>query len=202
MPSTIRPRCRRRSLGSYPIPAARRPSFGGFVSASPRAVTTPEHVAVSRPLVVEGIESGSVCDILPGMSCNEVQESHIARPMPAQALPTWLANFQPLPACNRRARQLACTSAQASTPRRTWFGMEMARLLAMISLVGSVRSKRSSPATGGLDPTFHWRATNKDMRGGGACSGCRPGAKKDAPLPGRLGVDMRFAGEARTTRPG
>ncbi len=42
-------------------------------------------------VVVEGVETAAIYAAVCGMACDEVQGFHIARPMPADELPGWLA---------------------------------------------------------------------------------------------------------------
>jgi EAL domain-containing protein (putative c-di-GMP-specific phosphodiesterase class I) len=53
-------------------------------------------------VVVEGVETQRVLDAVLDMACDEVQGFHIAPPMPARALPGWLATHAP--ASIRRSR--------------------------------------------------------------------------------------------------
>ncbi|WP_233523412.1 putative bifunctional diguanylate cyclase/phosphodiesterase [Dyella solisilvae] len=48
-------------------------------------------------VVVEGVETSHLYDSVLGMACDEAQGFHIARPMPAEELPDWLARQSGLP---------------------------------------------------------------------------------------------------------
>lgn len=48
-------------------------------------------------VVVEGVETQQLYDSVLGMACDEAQGFHIARPMPADAVPAWLASHGTLP---------------------------------------------------------------------------------------------------------
>ena len=75
-------------------------SFVRAIDANPHDAAIVRSVAdLARDLgfrvVVEGVETQRVLDAVLGMSCDEVQGFHLARPMPARALPGWLAGHSP-----------------------------------------------------------------------------------------------------------
>jgi EAL domain-containing protein (putative c-di-GMP-specific phosphodiesterase class I)/GGDEF domain-containing protein len=82
-------------------------SFVRAIDANPHDAAIVRSVAdLARDLgfrvVVEGVETQRVLDAVLGMACDEVQGFHLAPPMPAQALPGWLAGH--VPAHIRRSR--------------------------------------------------------------------------------------------------
>ncbi|MFA9217858.1 MAG: EAL domain-containing protein, partial [Sphingomonadaceae bacterium] len=50
-----------------------------------------------RDVIAEGVESVAIGERLIALGCDTAQGYAIARPMPAQALPAWLATWQPFP---------------------------------------------------------------------------------------------------------
>jgi EAL domain-containing protein (putative c-di-GMP-specific phosphodiesterase class I)/GGDEF domain-containing protein len=82
-------------------------SFVRAIDANPHDAAIVRSVAgLARDLgfrvVVEGVETRRVLDAVLDMACDEVQGFHLAPPMPAQALPGWLASH--MPAGMRRSR--------------------------------------------------------------------------------------------------
>jgi EAL domain-containing protein (putative c-di-GMP-specific phosphodiesterase class I)/GGDEF domain-containing protein len=82
-------------------------SFVRAIDANPHDAAIVRSVAaLARDLdfrvVVEGVETQRVLDAVLDMACDEVQGFHIAPPMPARALPGWLATHAP--ASIRRSR--------------------------------------------------------------------------------------------------
>jgi len=55
-------------------------------------------------VVAEGVEDAATWELLTSMSCDLVQGWHLARPMPTEALPSWLAAH---PATGPRGLRLA-----------------------------------------------------------------------------------------------
>ena len=54
-------------------------------------------------VVIEGVESESVHNVVLAMACDEVQGFHISRPLPARDVPGWLRSYAaaPLPPRHR-----------------------------------------------------------------------------------------------------
>jgi EAL domain-containing protein (putative c-di-GMP-specific phosphodiesterase class I) len=47
-------------------------------------------------VVAEGVETGSICDLLREAGCDEAQGYHFARPMPPDQLLAWMCDRDPI----------------------------------------------------------------------------------------------------------
>lgn len=107
-------------------------SFVGGMLDDPNDLAIVEAViglgeAFSHPVIAEGVETVEHAILLAHLGCRQAQGFGIARPMPAEAMPGWVASWQPQASLSSAARQVLARGdlplAQALSQHRRWLAI-------------------------------------------------------------------------------
>lgn len=107
-------------------------SFVGGMLDDPNDLAIVEAViglgeAFSHPVIAEGVETIEHAILLAHLGCRQAQGFGIAKPMPADAIPVWVARWKPPAALSSAARQILSRGdlplAQSMSQHRRWLAI-------------------------------------------------------------------------------